>query len=290
MATSSSKTVEVFTGREDVNKFITKCDLHCNIKDYVDEKKAAFIASKLEVPAFDIYMSLSDEGKKDPEAIKTALVNSFDNAKRNREVAIEELMNRKRLTDEKPEVFAHKIQELVKHAYTDFTDEAKARLAKDYYVKGLSVDTQKDLRKMNDFDTLPLTELVKKTTYLEIANANSTTSQTEQVEIASVSSRNSDAKLDRLINLMERSLGSGDELQEESVNYSGESRGTNYRQNRRGNGRGNGRRGGATNRQPQKCRVCNSTEHLFRKCPQRFCQTCGGKGHDGWDRECPKYQ
>ena len=118
---ATSKKVEVFTGREDVNKFITKCDLHCNLKDYVDEKKAAFIASRLEVPAFDVYMSLTADQKKNPEEIKTALVNSFDNAKRNREVAIAELMHRKRLCDEKPEVFAHKIQE---YAYPDFANEA----------------------------------------------------------------------------------------------------------------------------------------------------------------------
>ena len=138
----ATKKVESFTGREDVNKFVTKCDLHCNLKGYEGEKKAAFIAGRLEEPAFDVYMSLSDENKKDPEQIKAALINSFDNAKRNREVVIEELSHRKRLTDEKPEVFAHKIQELVKYAYPKFNDDAKKCLAKDYYVKGLHYELQ----------------------------------------------------------------------------------------------------------------------------------------------------
>ena len=236
---ATSKKVEVFTGREDVNKFITKCDLHCNLKDYVDEKKAAFIASRLEVPAFDVYMSLTADQKKNPEEIKTALVNSFDNAKRNREVAIEELMHRKRLCDEKPEVFAHKIQELVKYAYPDFANEAKQSLSKDFYVKGLSVDTQKDLRKMSDFENLALTDLVKKTTYMEIANANSAPSLTQQEEIATVSPQNVnlDTKFDKLIDLMERSLGVG-EVAEESVNYSDESRGNGDAGSRRNRRRG----------------------------------------------------
>ena len=72
----ATKKVESFTGREDVKKFITKCDLHCNIKGYDGEKKAAFIAGRLEERAFDVYMALSDEDKKDPEKIKTALLGS----------------------------------------------------------------------------------------------------------------------------------------------------------------------------------------------------------------------
>ena len=36
-----------------------------------------------------------------------------------------------------------------------------------------------------------------------------------------------------------------------------------------------------------KCRNCRSTDHLIRKCPQRFCQACGKRGHDAWMDECP---
>ena len=128
----ATKKVESFTGREDVKKFITKCDLHCNIKGYDGEKKAAFIAGRLEEPAFDVYMALSDEDKKDPEKIKTALLGSFDNAKKNREVALEELRHRRRLGEENPEVFAHKLLELRNYAYPKFTDDARKSLAKDH--------------------------------------------------------------------------------------------------------------------------------------------------------------
>ena len=82
MATKTK--VELFTGREDVNKFTTKCDLHSSLKGYEDEKKAAFIAGRLEEPAFDVYMSLSEADKKDPEKIKAALVESFDKQNRKR--------------------------------------------------------------------------------------------------------------------------------------------------------------------------------------------------------------
>ena len=45
MATSK---VAVYTGESDVNVFITKCELHCTLKGYTDEKAASFIAERLE--------------------------------------------------------------------------------------------------------------------------------------------------------------------------------------------------------------------------------------------------
>ena len=286
----TTKKVDMFTGREDVNKFTTKCDLHCNLKGYDGEKKAAFIAGRLEEPAFDVYMALSEDDKKDPEKIKTALKNTFDNAKQNREVAIEELRHRMRLKDEKAEVFAHKIQELVKHAYPKFDDQSRESLAKDHFVSGLEPDMQKELRKLTDFEDKTLPDLVKQTTYFEIAGANATPVQPKTEVIAAANPSNRiESRLDRLVNLMERSLGveEEEEIEEERLNYAGYrgNRG-NYRGRR---GRGNrGGRGGAGGQ--QKCRACNKTGHLFRKCPERFCQTCGNKGHDGWSPECPKYQ
>ena len=109
-------------------------------------------------------MGLSAEDQKDPAKIKEALIKSFDHAKRNREVAIEELMHRKRLPDEKVEVFSHKILELVKYAYPKFGDEAKQSLAKDYYVKGLQSDIQRELRKMSNFEDKTLDQLIEQTT------------------------------------------------------------------------------------------------------------------------------
>ena len=41
---------------------------------------------------------------------------------------------------------------------------------------------------------------------------------------------------------------------------------------------------------PRKCRSCQSSKHLFRDCPIRFCQACSSRGHDAWDKAGPNYQ
>ena len=303
----ATKKVDLFTGREDVKKFTTKCDLHCSLKGYDAEKKAAFIAGRLEEAAFDVYMALSDEAKKDPEQVKKALTDTFDNAKRNREVALEKLTHRKRLPEEKAEVFAHKVLELVKYAYPKFADEARKSLARDHFVKGLSADLQKELRKVADFEDKELDELVTLTTYYEIANANAAAAATgeqscEAVASVSVPTNNYDSRLDRLLAVMERSFGMNDNDvgdPEEEINFAGANnnaypRYPRNRQRRPGYNRARGnlqsQRGSKVHQQSLLCRSCNSTGHLVKNCPQRFCQSCGNRGHDRWDTACPKYQ
>ena len=39
----------------------------------------------------------------------------------------------------------------------------------------------------------------------------------------------------------------------------------------------------------RKCRNCGSEQHMVRKCPTRFCQACGERGHDTWDKTCQKH-
>ena len=168
------------------------------------------LSSSLAEPAFDVYMALSAEDQKDPEKIKTALVGSFDTSKRNREVAIEKLKHRKRNADEEAEVFAHKIQELVKKAYPKFDDPSQKSLAKDHYVSGLAPEMQKELRKLTDFEDKTLSDLVKQTTYFEIAGENVATlvqPKTEVIAAANPSSNGLENRLDRVVNLLERTLG-----------------------------------------------------------------------------------
>ena len=107
----ASNKIDIYTGLTDVKKFLTKCELHCTLKGYVDEKKAVFIAKLLDDAAFDVYMTLSDDDKKDPVKIKDALVNNFERATKNREVAVERLSQRKRLPNEAAEVFSYKIKQ-----------------------------------------------------------------------------------------------------------------------------------------------------------------------------------
>ena len=139
-------------------------------------------------------------------------------------------------------------------------------------------------------------QLVNQTTYLEIANTNAAAaSQPRSEEIASVShvANNLESRLDKLVTLMERTLAAGDDednIEEERMNFTGNANSTRNSRNHQRYRRGNSNRRGGGRQQSLKCRVCDSTDHLFRKCPNRFCQSCGNKGHDGWQRECPKYQ
>ena len=50
------------------------------------------------------------------------------------------------------------------------------------------------------------------------------------------------------------------------------------------------RRGTTTNKNEMKCRSCQSSEHLVKDCPTRYCQACGNRGHDSWQESCPNYQ
>ena len=63
------------------------------------------------------------------------------------------------------------------------------------------------------------------------------------------------------------------------------------RNQRNGRNRGRGRgRGSQSNNQGRPCRNCGSTEHIVKVCPTRFCQACGGRGHDQFNAICPNYQ
>ena len=39
--------------------------------------------------------------------------------------------------------------------------------------------------------------------------------------------------------------------------------------------------------QNRKCRACKSPDHMVRECPTRFCQACGERGHNSWEKRCP---
>lgn len=282
----ASSTIPVFTGVTGVNKFITKCELHCTLKGYTAEKKAVFIAERLEDAAYDVYTTLNTEDRKDPEKIKTALLKNFHRSKRNREVAVEELATRQRLPNENAEVFAYKIKDLVKLAYPKFNEEATSVLAKDYFVKKLHPDVQRELRKTKEYDDKTLDELAADTTLLEIAGINSKSEKKEI--IGSVTEVNSlESKVDQLLAVLQKPQINDEEDQ---VNFAGAtgSYNRNFSQRRRGRGRGNSDR--RPFKKPLECRNCSSTDHLFRQCPLRYCQACGNKGHDGWEKTCPKYR
>ena len=100
-------------------------------------KKKKKKKKKKEGPAFDIYLQLSTEERKDVNKITEEVLKEFERGKRNREEAISELSKRRRENGESVQHFSYKILELVKLAYPTFTLEAQETIAKDYFVNGL---------------------------------------------------------------------------------------------------------------------------------------------------------
>ena len=177
-------------------------------------------------------------------------------------------------------------------------DAAITTISKDYFVRGLHPELQKELRKDAGYEDKSMTQLAKSVTYLEIAGVNSGASQTEVVGSVKAEGDKTrvdvlEAKIDELLNTLGRpTIARSEEVEEEDkINYAG-SQNVNHAPNKRRSNRGRAQsRGGQRNSgKTLECRICNSTEHLFRQCPSRFCQSCGNKGHDGWDRACPLYK
>ena len=86
----------MFNGEGNVKEFIVKVELHSSIKGYTGEKRTQDLASRLDGPAFDVYMRLSTENRKNVEKIREELLKEFEKGQLNREEAIIELSNRPR--------------------------------------------------------------------------------------------------------------------------------------------------------------------------------------------------
>ena len=287
--------VQSFDGSGNVKIFIEKISLRSALKGFEGEKAAQNLASRLEGRAFDVYLRLSAADKKDPEKIKDELMREFELGNQDREIAIQELASRTRQHDESPQTFAFKIQELVKLAYPTFDDETRQTIAKDYFVKGLHQKMQISLKALPKFSTAALNDLAKETTRLQIAGIQSLASN-QQGHCMSVNTEDLvDSIADKVLEKMNgMSVGApGGTEASPSVNYFGKrsnrftTRGKNQSRPRSRNFRGGYQ---PSNSQSQKCRSCQSTDHYVRECPSRFCQACGNKGHDSWDKSCPNYQ
>lgn len=83
-----------FNGEGDVEEFITKVELYSALKGYDDEKCAQNLASRLIGPAFNVYLQLSSEDKKEIGKIKEELWNEFKRGQLDREEAIFTLSHR----------------------------------------------------------------------------------------------------------------------------------------------------------------------------------------------------
>ncbi len=294
-----------FDGTGDVRSFIAKVELYSSLKSYTGEKCAQALASKLEGPAFDVYLRLSSDDRKDAGKITAELLKEFERGRRNREEALSELSNRKREIGESTQNFAYKILQLVKLAYPKFESKTQETIARDYFVNGLHVDMQVALKSLEKFDDKKLNEIADEATRLELAGIQSL-SVNKRFSANSVNPISDEKIVDSIAEkviekLQATSLSSpGGGLHEEvkfaSTNYNrGRGRGRGFGAKSRGMGRGNNPRRFQSPKAAKSpgnllCRTCQSNEHLYRACPMRFCQACGKRGHDAWDSSCENYQ
>ena len=89
-----------FNGTGDVTKFITKIELLIAIKGYSGEKSAQALASKLEDEAFDVYLRMPVEDRKDISKVKDELLKEYKKGQVDREEAVVKLASRCRLQNE----------------------------------------------------------------------------------------------------------------------------------------------------------------------------------------------
>ena len=290
MAVNKANDKLYFDGVGDVTSFVEKIDLVSGLKGHADEQKARFIASKLGASAFDVYRRLSIEDKKNPETIKTELLKEFCREERNREEALQALMCSKRQPGESTKRFAYRILRLVGLAYSSLDANTKQMSAKDFYVKGLSRDLQVALKSTANFANQTLNALSDESTRLEIAGVKSEAIKFECAELRTEEEIVSKVTKNVIDQLKAASLNDADE----EVTFIENKYRQNYR-NRTATYRGNNigrpynQRGSRDNTRSRVCRTCQSSAHLFRECPVRFCQACGRKGHDAWNTACPNY-
>ena len=105
---ASSKKVEYFDGKGDVNSFLVKARLYNKLKKYEGEAAAVSLASRLQEPAFNVYLRMSDEDKKDVEKIEAELKKQYQVGNRDREEALYLLSAVHRKEDPLPPTPTHK--------------------------------------------------------------------------------------------------------------------------------------------------------------------------------------
>ena len=133
MASSSATSkLPSFNGKGDVNAFLVKMGLHIKLKKVEGEEAACLLASRLEEPAFTVYMRMSEADKADIEKIKTALKKQYETGERDREQALSLLSARLLTENESLEDFAFAISRLVKLAYPTFSNADQQIHEKDY--------------------------------------------------------------------------------------------------------------------------------------------------------------
>ena len=303
-----------FDGTGNVVEFVKKVSLHSALKGYDVEKQAQNLASRLSGPAFEVYLRMSDADQKDVSKIEKELLTEFKRGEQDREEAIAELQNRRRQRDEPTQTFAYKLIELVKLAYPSFSDDVRKTIAKDYFVKGVHPSMQVALKSLATFKDMSINDLATECVRLQLAgiesyannNKSASTSNAERVNAIS-GGIDTASLVDSIAESVMQKLQLnnvcdvvGDDVDGISTDSSGNanvnsvtrgraaSRGNRFQ--RRGSSYPSRRPQGRGGRNDRKCRGCQSTGHIVKDCPTRFCQACGQRGHDAWQQDCPNHQ
>ena len=272
---ASSKKVEYFDGKGDVNAFIVKVELYNKLKKYAGEDAATSLASRLQEPAFNVYMRMSEDDRKDVEKIKTELKKQYERGNRDREEALQLLASVQYKQDDTAKDFAFRIGELVKLAYPTFDNASQQLHVKDAFVRGLHPDMQMKVKTLENFANLDMNSLLDHTVRLEVAGVKSSC-KTIKEEISVVEYENNPTLPSGAESrIMSRLDGLEDVVSRISMSSNSGRRGGNQGSN------------GNSNAQ-KKCWNCNGTDHVLRRCPKRFCPACGKQGHDPRDPVCSK--
>ena len=99
----------MFNGEGDVDAFIAKVELYNKLKKHEGEEAAALLASRLEEPAFNVYLRLSSNDKKDFMKLKDELLKQFQTGNRDQEEALSLLGVCQRNEGESAQDFAYRI-------------------------------------------------------------------------------------------------------------------------------------------------------------------------------------
>ena len=151
----------------------------------------------------------------------------------------------------------------------------------------MSQELQIAVKSVPDFSAKSIKEITAETVRLELAGVGE---KSASIGAAANSCDNMvDAIADRVIERLEGTrICSVREEDTEVHNVGGASGG--YRGRGRGRNQGRGRGNSQQNRSQRKCRNCQELGHIVKDCPRRFCQACGGRGHDQYNASCPNYQ
>ena len=257
----------------------------------------------------DVYLRLGEEDRKNVTKIQKELLVEFEKGHANREEALFTLSNRVRNPNESAYTYAYKLKELVKLAYPSFDSSTRAVIAKDCFVRGLHSDMQLALKSMEKFANCDIDSLAEETTRLQLAGITSVYQSCQSIEAVNVNNPwttipsevldSIAAKVVDKLNSNNKNAKTGgwqpSKLEanfanslshNQQNNIRGKSENSSYQSPYQGVSRGIYQN---TPYQQRKCRCCQSTTHLLKNCPSRFCQNCGQRGHDSKDQVCPKF-